>query len=175
MTHTPELTPTDLPLADLPTTDLSDLYPDAPVFAPVFREFGGRPRFTGRAVTLRVHENNPLVRELLGTPGEGRVLVVDGGGSLNCALLGGQLGELAEQGGWAGVIVNGCVRDTAELQGLNVGIRALAVHPRRSGKVAAGERDVPVTFAGVTVNPGDLISADEDGILILPPHAHDPA
>jgi regulator of ribonuclease activity A len=172
MTH--DLPEQILPLTDLPTTDLSDLYPDAPVFAPVFQEFGGRPRFTGRAVTLRVHENNPLVRERLGTPGEGRVLVVDGGGSLNCALLGGQLGELAEQGGWAGVIVNGCVRDTAELRGLNVGIRALAAHPRRSGKAATGEQDVPVTFAGVTVRPGDLISADEDGILILPPHAHDP-
>ncbi|GAA0504397.1 ribonuclease E activity regulator RraA [Deinococcus depolymerans] len=174
MTHNPE-GPQHLPLADLPTTDLSDLYPDAPVVAPLFREFGGRPRFTGRAVTLRVHENNPLVRETLSTPGEGRVLVVDGGGSLNCALLGGQLGELGERGGWAGVIVNGCVRDTAELQGLNLGIRALAAHPRRSGKQPGGERDVPVTFAGVTIHPGDRISADEDGILILPPDAHDPA
>ena len=163
-----ELSTETLPTEDLPVTDLSDLRPDAPILAPIFREFGGRPRFNGPAVTLRVPGHNPLVREVLGQPGEGRVLVVDGGGNLDCALLGGELGELAVAGGWAGVIVNGCVRDTSELAQLNLGVRALAAHPRRSGKERLGERDVPVTFAGVTIHPGDAVHADEDGILILP-------
>ncbi|AXG98952.1 ribonuclease E activity regulator RraA [Deinococcus wulumuqiensis] len=150
-----------------PTTDLSDAWPQAQVAAPVFRDFGGRVRFQGEAVTLRVSDNNPLVRQTLQTPGEGRVLVVDGGGSLNCALLGGNLGIFGVENGWAGVIVHGCVRDTAELRGLDLGIRALAAHPRRSGKREEGERDVPLTFAGVTVRPGDRVVADEDGWLVL--------
>ena len=99
-----------------PTTDLSDAHPDAQVLAPVFHDFGGRARFSGQAVTLRVSENNPLVRSTLQTPGHGKVLVVDGGGSLNCALLGGNLGQFGVENGWEGVIVNGCVRDTAELR-----------------------------------------------------------
>ncbi|MVN88153.1 ribonuclease E activity regulator RraA [Deinococcus sp. HMF7620] len=159
---------TDLPTQDLPTTDLSDVHPQARVLAPVFTEYGGRPRFVGAAVTLRVQDHNPLVRAELETPGEGRVLVVDGGGSLNCALLGGLLGELAVENGWAGVIVHGCVRDTAELRRLNLGVRALVPHPRKSGKQVQGERGVPVTFAGVTIQPGDMMYADEDGILVLP-------
>ncbi len=166
--HPLDLSGPELPTEDLPVTDLSDLRPDAPVLAPLFREFGGRPRFNGPAVTLRVPGHNPLVREVLSEPGEGRVLVVDGGANQSCALLGGQLGELAARSGWAGVIVNGCVRDTSELAQLNLGVRALATHPRRSGKERLGERDVPVTFAGVTIHPGDAVHADEDGILILP-------
>ncbi|PTA68353.1 ribonuclease E activity regulator RraA [Deinococcus arcticus] len=164
----PELPTQDLPTQDLPTTDLSDLYPQAQVLLPLLADFGGRARFTGVAVTLRVHEHNPLVRAALDTPGEGRVLVVDGGGSLNCALLGGLLGALAVKNGWAGVIVHGCVRDTAELRCLPLGVRALAAHPRRSGKAVQGEHGVPVTFAGVTIRPGDHLHADEDGIVVLP-------
>jgi regulator of ribonuclease activity A len=151
-----------------PTTDLSDAHPDALVLAPVLRDYGGRPRFDGPAVTLRIQDDNPLVRAALEEPGAGRVLVVDNGGSLTCAVLGGMLAQIGVRNGWAGVIVNGCVRDAAELAGLPLGIRALALHPRRSGKRGLGERDVPVTFAGATVHPGDHIHADEDGVLILP-------
>lgn len=152
----------------MPTTDLSDAHPDAQVLAPVFHDFGGRARFSGQAVTLRVSENNPLVRSTLQTPGHGKVLVVDGGGSLNCALLGGNLGQFGVENGWEGVILNGCVRDTAELRALNLGVRALAAHPRRSGKADEGEAHVAVSFAGVTIRPNDEVHVDEDGILVLP-------
>ena len=151
-----------------PTTDLSDSHPEARILAPLFREFGGRAAFAGPAFTLRVFENNPLVRRELETPGEGRVLVIDGGGSLNCALVGGMLAGFAVRNGWAGIVLNGCVRDVAELRSLPIGIRALAAHPRRSGKAPLGEAGVPLSFAGVTIHPGDLIHADEDGVLVLP-------
>ncbi|GGL89225.1 putative 4-hydroxy-4-methyl-2-oxoglutarate aldolase [Deinococcus aerolatus] len=151
----------------IPTSDLCDAHPEAQVFAPVFQNFGENPRFSGPALTLRVYENNTLVRATLETPGEGRVLVVDGGGSLNCALVGDQLAGLGVQNGWAGIIVHGCVRDTAQLAGMPIGIRALAVHPRRSGKASLGEQAVALTFAGATVRPGDMIHADEDGICVL--------
>ncbi|WP_019011479.1 ribonuclease E activity regulator RraA [Deinococcus aquatilis] len=153
--------------ATFATTDLSDAHPEAQILAPVFRNYGGWSRFSGPAVTLRVLENNPLVRSTLETPGLGRVLVVDGGGSLNCALLGGMLAQFGVQNGWAGTIVYGCVRDSAELGALPIGIRALAAHPRRSGKEAQGEAGMAVTFAGVTIHPGDQLYADEDGILVI--------
>ncbi|THF69033.1 RraA family protein [Deinococcus sp. Arct2-2] len=157
---------TDAPAA-FATTDLSDAHPQAQILAPVFRDYGGHPRFSGPAFTLQVFENNPLVRSALETLGLGRVLVVDGGGSLNCALLGGMLGQFGVQSGWAGIIIYGCVRDTAELRVLPIGIRAVAAHPRRSGKVAGGESGGAVTFADVIIHPGDQIYADEDGILVL--------
>ncbi|ADV66195.1 ribonuclease E activity regulator RraA [Deinococcus maricopensis] len=148
------------------TTDLSDAHTDVHIAEPVWRSFGGRAAFHGRARTVQVHEDNVLVRAELATPGEGRVLVVDGGGSLRCALLGDMLGELAVRNGWAGVVVYGCVRDTRALGTLDLGVLALAPHPRRSGKLGAGEAGVPVTFAGVTVQDGDHVYADEDGLLI---------
>ncbi|OLV20243.1 ribonuclease E activity regulator RraA [Deinococcus marmoris] len=154
-----------------PTSDLCDAHPEAQVFAPLFQNFGGQAQFSGPAFTLRVYENNTPVRATLETPGEGRVLVVDGGGSLNCALVGDQLAGLGVENGWAGIIVHGCVRDTAQLCTMPIGIRALAAHPRRSGKADVGERDVVLNFAGVTVRPGDMIHADEDGICVLAPAA----
>lgn len=108
------------------------------------------------------------MRAALEEPGAGRVLVVDNGGSLNCAVLGAVLARSGVQHGWARVIVNGCVRDAAELATLDLGVRALAAHPRRSAKRGLGERDVAVTFAGVTIHPGDHLHADEDGVLVLP-------
>lgn len=152
----------------VPTTDLSDAHPEAQVMRPLLRDFGGRPRFQGAAVTLRVRDHNPLIRARLQTPGEGKVLVVDGGGSLEGALVGGMLGSFAVQNGWEGVIVYGCVRDVAELRTLDLGVRALAAHPRRSGKEPVGEEGGPLTFAGVTVRPGDRVVADEDGVVVLP-------
>ena len=136
------------------------------VLPPVFRSFGKRAAFAGQAVTLKVFEDNVLVRSTLETPGNGQVLVVDGGGSLRCALVGGNLGKLAEKNGWAGIVVNGCVRDAGELDACDVGIRALALHPQRSVRKGVGERDIPVTIAGVMVRSGDWVYADVDGALV---------
>ena len=136
------------------------------ILPPVFKAFGQRTRFAGPARTLKVFEDNVLVRAALETPGEGSVLVVDGGGSLRCALVGGNLGVLAQNNGWAGIIVNGCVRDSEELNQCDVGIRALATHPRRSVRKGLGDKDLVVDIAGVTVRPGDWVYADADGILI---------
>lgn len=156
------------PHAYFATTDLSDAHPELTIAQPVFRDFGGLERFYGPAVTLRVPNDNTLVRAALETPGAGRVLVVDGGGSTQCALVGGQLGKLAVKNGWNGIIVYGCVRDSAELGEEAVGIKALALHPRKSEKRGAGEQNVSVQFAGITINPGDWVYADADGVLVSP-------
>jgi regulator of ribonuclease activity A len=152
--------------AALSTSDLSDAYPQAPIAEPVFRDYGGEAAFSGPVYTVRVFEENTLVRATLETPGQGRVLVVDGGASLNCALVGDVLAGLGVQHGWAGVVVNGCVRDTAQLASLPIGIKALAAHPRRSGKGGSGEQGVSLTFAGVSIEPGDWVYADTDGLLV---------
>ena len=136
------------------------------VLPPVFHSFGKRVAFAGPAFTLKVFEDNVLVRTTLETPGAGRVLVVDGGASLRCALVGGNLGVLAEKNGWAGIIVNGCIRDSVEINTCDIGVRALATHPQRSNRKGLGESDIRVSIAGVAVNPGYWIYADEDGILV---------
>ena len=153
------------------TTDICDAHEELitkgllRVCAPVFKSFGGLTKFQGPAVTLKVFEDNTWVRTLLDEPGQGRVLVIDGGGSLRCALVGGNLGVLAEKNAWAGILVNGCIRDTSELAISKVGIRALAVHPQKSNKRNVGERDLIIDLAGTVVKPGDMIYVDEDGIL----------
>ncbi|KIF80727.1 ribonuclease E activity regulator RraA [Noviherbaspirillum autotrophicum] len=136
------------------------------VVPPVFQKFGKLVKFSGQAATLKVFEDNVLVRQALETPGNGRVLVVDGGGSLQCALVGGNLGVLAEKNGWAGIIVNGCIRDSEEINTCNIGVRALATHPQRSVRKGVGDRDLRVSIAGVAINPGDWIYADADGVLV---------
>jgi regulator of ribonuclease activity A len=136
------------------------------VLPPVFQSYGQRLSFAGPAFTLKVFEDNVLVRTTLETPGGGRVLVVDGGASLRCALVGGNLAVLAEKNGWAGIIVNGCVRDSVELNACDIGVRALATHPQRSIRKGLGESDIRISIAGVAVNPGFWIYADEDGILV---------
>jgi regulator of ribonuclease activity A len=149
------------------TADLCDAFPGlVQVAQPLFRGYGGLEKFAGPIETVRVHEDNTLVRETLETPGRGRVLVVDGGGSLKCALVGGRLAGLAQSNGWSGVIVNGCIRDAAEIGQLQVGIRALNAVPVRSGKNGAGERGGTVSFAGVTFAPGCFIYVDTDGMLV---------
>jgi regulator of ribonuclease activity A len=153
------------------TADLCDDHAaEVAVAAPLLRPFGGRRRFAGTIATIRCFEDNSLVRERLAEPGGGRVLVVDGGGSLKCALVGDQLGVLGVKNGWAGIVVNGCVRDTAALGGMDLGVLALAAHPLKSVKRGAGERDVVVDFAGVAFRPGAHLYADEDG-LVVAPHA----
>ncbi|AOK29380.1 ribonuclease [Burkholderia singularis] len=136
------------------------------VLEPVFRSFGGVTRFAGPAATLKLFEDNTLVRTALEAPGAGRVLVVDGGGSLRCALVGGNLGKLAEHNGWAGIIVNGCVRDTHELAECALGVLALASHPRKSDKRNSGQCDLSVDVRGTRIVPGDWIYADADGVLV---------
>jgi regulator of ribonuclease activity A len=147
--------------------DLSDDHPAlARAVDPVFRDFGGLRVFHGRITTLRCHEDNLLLRRTLSTPGEGRVMVVDGGGSLRHALVGDKLGALLLQQGWAGIIVNGAARDVENLRDMPVAVRALATCPTRPRQQATGEVDVPVTFAGVTFRPGEWLYADENGIIV---------
>jgi regulator of ribonuclease activity A len=131
-----------------------------------FRSFGA-PSFAGTVVTVRCVEDNVLLKQRLGMPGEGRVLVVDGGGSFACALLGDNIAALARDNGWAGIVINGCVRDSVALDELGLGVKALGTNPRPSRKEGAGEVDVPVTFGGVTFEPGAQLWADEDGVVVL--------
>ena len=155
------------------TTDLSDAHPEAQVCAPLFRDFGGKTDFFGAIETVKVFEDNTLVRATLETPGDGRVLVVDGGGSLRCALVGGLLGQLAVDNGWAGIVVFGCVRDVGELATQRVGVKALAAHPRKSLRgLHGGSRGVPVHFADVRFVPGTWLYADADGIVVADEAVH---
>lgn len=151
------------------TTDLCDELGElAQVIALRFVDYGGKSRFFGPASCIRTHENNVLVRAALEEPGEGRVLVVDAGGSLRCALLGDRLATLGAENGWAGLVIDGCVRDSAELAVIDFGVKAIATTPRRSRKdESRGHRDVAVSIGGVTVNPGDTVYADADGVVVV--------
>jgi regulator of ribonuclease activity A len=154
------------------TCDICDAHEDKLVsgelaaLPPIFRSFGKQPKFSGPAATLKVFEDNALVRSTLETSGNGRVLVVDGGGSLRCALVGGNLGVLAEKNGWAGIVVNGCIRDSEELNACEIGVRALGTHPQRSTRKGVGDSNLRISIAGVGVSPGDWIYADADGVLV---------
>jgi regulator of ribonuclease activity A len=148
------------------TADLCDEYPDSlQICEPGFSNYGGRPRFFGQISTIKCFEDNSLVREAVAEPGEGRVLVVDAGGSRRCAMLGDLLAAKAVAKGWSGVLMNGLIRDSAEIEGMDLGVKALGTHPLKSVKKGVGERDVVVRFAGVTFVPGEYLYADEDGIV----------
>ncbi|MFN4328581.1 MAG: ribonuclease E activity regulator RraA [Limnobacter sp.] len=155
-----------------PTTDLCDANEDKiaagslRVVEPMFKPWGKSAAFTGQAHTLKVFEDNTLVRTALEQPGQGKVLVIDGGGSKRCALVGGNLGVLADKNGWAGIVVYGCVRDTIELNACQVGIRALDSHPMKSQKRGAGHENIPVALGQTVVRPGDWVYVDEDGVLV---------
>ena len=138
------------------------------VLPPVFKNFGGIEKFCGEVVTVKCFEDNSLVKVAVDSAGEGRVLVVDGGASLRRALLGGNLGAAAAKNGWAGVVIDGCVRDVAELAQCSTGIRALAAMPLPTEKRGEGQSDVAVQIQGVWVRPGDWLYADEDGIVLMP-------
>lgn len=149
------------------TTDLSDAHPETQVCDPIFRDFGGNKAFHGPIATLKVFEDNALVRAALEEKGEGRVLVVDGGGSARCALVGGNLGQLAVKNGWAGIVVYGYIRDSDEIAGQAVGVKALGTHPRKSEKgLHSAHRDKAVHFAGATFRPGAWLYADADGVVV---------
>lgn len=149
------------------TADLYDEYEEKlQIATPMFNDYGGKKRFSGPASTVRVFEDNSLVRAALEEPGEGRVLVVDGNASLRCALVGDMLAEQGKDNGWQGIIVYGCIRDSAVIANIDIGVKALDTNPRKSVKKGVGERDIAVSFADVTINPGDYIYADEDGVVI---------
>jgi regulator of ribonuclease activity A len=153
----------------LTTSDLFDEHPGAASCATQFRQFGGVRSFSGAIATVRCFEDNVLLRALVSEPADGRVLVVDGGGSFACALLGDNIAELAVSNGWAGIVVNGCVRDIVALAELPIGIKALGTNPKPSGKAGDGEVGVPVTFGGAEFAPGALLHADYDGVIVLAP------
>ncbi|HSG89176.1 MAG TPA: ribonuclease E activity regulator RraA [Pseudomonadales bacterium] len=154
-------------MTELCLPDLCDAYGDAvDVVEPMFSNFGGRAGFGGPVRTVKCFEDNSLVAERVGEAGDGAVLVVDGGGSLRCALLGDNLADKAAANGWAGVIVYGCVRDVDALAAIDLGVQALASHPLRSVKKGIGEVDVAVTFGGVRFAPGRFVYADNNGVIV---------
>ena len=151
----------------LPTADISDKYSESvSVLEPLFKDFGGIKSFFGKVVTLKTLDDNTKVRETLESNGEGKVLVVDGQASLNCALLGGNLASLASKNSWSGIIINGCIRDQLEIKVENVGVKAINSHPKKSNKDNGGEFGVDLHFAGTDISEGDYIYADEDGIIV---------
>lgn len=152
----------------LSTCDLSDRFGDeARVPPPLFRHFGGLKRFSGSAVTVKCFEDNSRIKELLATPGRGRVLIVDGGGSTRCALLGDMIAKDAVANGWEGIVIHGCVRDTAVLASLDIAIMAIGATPRRSTRRGEGTAHLGIYLGGVPVTEGDLVVGDEDGLLVL--------
>lgn len=156
-----------------PTADLvDDIGPDVRSCDLQFRQFGGRTQFVGPISTVRCFQDNALLKSVLSQPGAGGVLVVDGDGSLHTALVGDLIAELARSNGWAGLIVNGAVRDSAALRGIDIGIKALGTNPRKSSKNGTGERDVEVTLGGVTFAPGHLAYSDDDGIVVVAAGEH---
>ena len=159
------------PASFVPTCDLCDAHKSDDsgafrVLPPVFRDFGAVRRFAGEVVTVKCFEDNSLVKAAVDSEGRGRVLVVDGGASLRRALLGGNLGASAARNGWAGVVIDGCVRDVAELAVCEVGIRALASMPLPTEKRGEGQSAVVVQIQGVWLRPGDWLYADEDGMVV---------
>ena len=155
------------PATGFTTADLCDGHEGSiRVATPIFRSYGGRHSFHGRIATLKLFEDNGLVRQALDTPGEGRVLVIDGGGSLRCALLGDQLAALAVRNNWAGVVVWGCIRDSVAISNMELGVLALALHPRKTVKKNLGESGVTVSFAGIDFVPGEWLYADADGVIV---------
>jgi regulator of ribonuclease activity A len=171
-TESPDAAPAIPPTVTDPvpaTADLWDAHPDVvAVLDPGLLRFGARPRFAGPAHTLAVFEDNSLVRAALETPGRGRVLVVDGGGSLRRALVGDRLAQLAIDHGWSGLVVWGAIRDAGIIDGLPLGLRALGTTPRKSIKRGQGVAGEAVRMLGVTIAPGSWVYADEDGVLVAP-------
>ena len=149
------------------TPDLCDAYPElVRVAEPVFTNYGGRPAFGGEIITVKCHEDNSLVKEHVSNLGEGKVMVVDGGGSLRCALLGDMLAEKAAENNWAGLIIFGCIRDVDEIRKTQLGVQALRTIPIKSNRKGRGDLNILVTFAGVTFHPGEFVYADNNGVIV---------
>ncbi len=143
-----------------------DFHEELRVLDPLFRDFGAKRRFSGEIVTVKCFEDNSLVRDLVGTEGNGRVIVVDGGGSLRRALLGDLLAARAAKNGWQGLLINGCVRDVEILETIDLGIKALGAHPVKTDKRGEGQLNVPVEIAGVRIVPGRYLYADANGVAV---------
>jgi regulator of ribonuclease activity A len=149
------------------TTDLCDQFADeVAVCEPIFNDYGGAASFCGPAATIKCFEDNSRVRELTAEPGQGRVLVIDAGGSRRRAVVGDLLAQKALDNGWRGFVVYGCIRDSAAIGRMTIGVKAMAAMPLKTDKRGEGQRDVAVQFAGVIVRPGDWIYADEDGVIV---------
>jgi regulator of ribonuclease activity A len=157
-----------MPLIFRPTADqVDDIGPEVRSCDVQVRQFGARTQFAGPISTVRCVEDNALLKSVLSTPGEGGVLVIDGGGSVHTALVGDLIAELARSNDWAGLIVHGAVRDASALRDIDLGIKALGTNPRKSSKTGAGDRDVTVNFGGVEFVPGDIAYSDDDGIVVV--------
>lgn len=154
-------------MTDFSTPDLCDDYPEAvKVLEPIFNNYGGKHHFYGQVVTIKCYEDNSLVKQQAATEGKGRVMVVDGGGSLRRALLGDMIAENAANNGWSGLVIYGCIRDCDEIAALNLGVKALNTIPVKTDKRGIGDLNLAVTFAGQTINPGNWIYADNNGIVV---------
>lgn len=153
----------------LKTADLCDHYCDSLSICQVeFKSYGAKKQFSGPIQTVEVFEDNVLVRQMLETVPEGSVLVVNGGASRNCALVGDVLAQIAVDRKLAGIIVNGVIRDSGEIAGMNVGVFALGTMPLKSKKEGKGKTNVVTKFGGVTWTPGEYAYADEDGVIVSP-------
>lgn len=149
------------------TCDLCDENPQSVrIVEPVFNNYGGRSQFYGEVVTVKCHEDNSVVKENVAKPGDGKVMVVDGGGSLRCALLGDMLAAKAADNGWSGIIIYGCIRDVDEIRNTDLGVQALRTIPIKSNRQGRGDLNIPITFGGVTFNPGEYVYADNNGIIV---------
>lgn len=148
------------------TPDICDDHPEVQVVEPGFRNYGGVDAFGGEIVTVKCFEDNSIVKEQVAKPGQGKVMVVDGGGSKRAALLGDMLAEKAAENGWAGLIIYGCIRDVDVIGQTKLGVQALGTHPRKTDKRGIGDLNVPVTFGGVTFVPGQYVYADNNGIVV---------
>ena len=147
--------------------DLCDEYSETVrVLEPMFTNYGGRERFSGPIMTVKCFEDNSLVKALVDTPGDGRVIVVDGGGSMRRACLGDMLADKASKNGWSGFLIYGCIRDVDEISSIRIGVQALGVHPMKTEKKGAGEQQITVAFAGVSIQPNDYLYADNNGVII---------
>jgi len=152
---------------NISTPDLCDAHPDlVRVVAPMFNNYGGRKAFGGPIVTVKCFEDNSVVKQQVAEPGDGRVMVVDGGGSLRCALLGDLLAAKAMQNNWAGLIIYGCIRDVDEIANMDIGVQALNTIPIKSVRKGVGELNEQVSFGGVTFNPGEYLYADNNGVIV---------
>ena len=148
------------------TPDLSDAAPDVCAMELALMNFGQVRQFAGQAVTIKCHEDNSLVKQCVGEPGAGRVIVVDGGGSQRRALLGDMLAEKAAANGWAGLVINGVIRDVDEIGQTALGVQALGTCPVKTDKLGVGQRDVVVSMGSVDIAPGDYVYADNNGVLV---------
>ncbi|MCO8165437.1 ribonuclease E activity regulator RraA [Pseudomonas sp. 21LCFQ010] len=150
------------------TTEICDLLKERAQFLPPrFTNFGGRHQFRGEAVTIKCYEDSSRIKEAIATDGRGKVLVVDAGGSERCAVFGDMSAQTAIDNGWEGIVINGCLRDVRRIAAMDIGVRALGAVPKGSNRQGQGLCGIAVTLAHITVQPGDLIVADEDGLLVL--------